>query len=85
VLKPFQDPNEMDMTLPEITPRLGIGERLLAEALASYLRTIRSGNSRAGQHLSRGQGLTVEEQLGLSVFRVKGNCVAWSRRPEFLR
>jgi hypothetical protein len=39
VLKPIQDPHEMDMTLPEITARLGIGERLLAEALASYLRT----------------------------------------------
>ena len=48
MLKPFQDPNEMDMTLPEITPRLGIGERLLAEALASYLRTIRSGRLPCG-------------------------------------
>jgi len=83
VLKPIQDPTEMDMTLAEVTARLGIGERIVAEALASYVRTIRSGNSPVDRYLTRGQGLTAEEQLGLSVFRVKGNCVACHVGPNF--
>src|SRR5262249_43395894 len=76
VLKPIQDPNEMDMTLEEVISRLGIGQRDLAAALASYVRSIRSGDSPVDQYLARGVGLSSEEQLGLRVFRVKGNCVA---------
>jgi cytochrome c peroxidase len=82
VLKPIQDSNEMDMTLAEATARLGIGERALAEALASYVRTIRSGNSRLDQYLSRSEGLSPEEQLGLRVFRLRGNCVACHVGPN---
>jgi len=83
VLRPIQDPNEMDMTLPEVAARLGIDSRTLAAALATYIRTIRSGNSRVDQFLTRGDGLTPDEQLGLRVFRVKGNCVACHVGPNF--
>jgi cytochrome c peroxidase len=83
VLKPIQDPIEMDMTLEEVTTRLGIGQHDLAGALASYVRSIRSGNSRVDQYLARGVGLSPEEQLGLRVFRVKGNCVACHVGPNF--
>jgi cytochrome c peroxidase len=83
VLKPIQDPNEMDMTLEEVTSRLGIGQRDLAAALASYVRSIRSGDSPLDQYLARGVGLSPEEQLGLRVFRVKGNCVACHVGPNF--
>ncbi len=83
VLKPIQDRNEMDMTLPEVTVRVGIDERDLANALASYVRTIRSGSSRVDQYLASSEGLSPEEQLGLRVFRVKGNCVACHVGPNF--
>lgn len=83
VLKPIQDPNEMDMTLTEVTGRLGLGPRELAEALSSYVRTIRSGNSRVDRYLSRHGELSPEEELGLRIFRVKGNCVACHVGPNF--
>ena len=83
VLKPIQDPNEMDMTLAEATTRLGITERALAEGLASYVRTIRSGNSRVDKYLSRGAGLSREEEVGMRVFRLKGNCVTCHVGPNF--
>jgi len=83
VLKPIQDPNEMDMTLADVTARVGLSERTLAEALASYVRTIRSGNSRIDQHLSRNAELSPEEKSGMRIFRLKGNCVTCHVGPNF--
>src|SRR6185503_15595702 len=83
VLKPIQDRNEMDMTLPEVTARIGIEERELADALSSYVRTIRSGNSRVDRYVARSEALSPEEQLGLRIFRAKGNCVACHVGPNF--
>jgi cytochrome c peroxidase len=83
VLKPIQDPNEMDMTLAGVTARLGLTERTLAEALASYVRTIRSGNSRVDQRLSGPAGLSQEEESGMGIFRLKGNCVTCHVGPNF--
>ena len=82
-LKPIQDTNELDMTLPEVTARLWMSERTIAEALASYLRTIRSGNSPVDRYLARHEGLSPETELGMRVFRVKGNCVACHVGPNF--
>lgn len=45
VLQPIQDPNEMDMTLAEATARVGVTEADLSRALASYVRSILSGNA----------------------------------------
>jgi cytochrome c peroxidase len=83
VLKPIQDANEMDMTLADVTARLGLSERAISEALASYVRTIRSGNSRVDQHLSRNAELSPEEKSGMRVFRLKGNCVTCHVGPNF--
>ena len=83
VLKPIQDPNEMDMTLADVTTRLGLTERALSDALASYVRTIRSGNCRVDQYLSRGAELSEEEKSGMRVFRLKGNCVTCHVGPNF--
>jgi cytochrome c peroxidase len=83
VLQPIQNPKELGMTLPEVGARLGIDERTLAQSLASYVRTIRSGNSRVDQYLSAYSGLTPQEQLGMRIFRVKGNCVACHVGPNF--
>jgi cytochrome c peroxidase len=84
VLQPILNPKELAMTLPEVTSRVGVDERTLAQALASYVRSIRSGNSRVDQYVISGQpALSPEEQLGLHVFRVKGNCVACHFGPNF--
>lgn len=69
VLMPIEDRNEMGMTVPEVTAIFGISRSTLAEALASYVRSIRSGNSRVDQGR-----LTPEEQLGQRIFSGKGNC-----------
>src|SRR5947207_15478458 len=36
VLKPIQDPNEMDMTLPEASARVGFSAQEISRALSSY-------------------------------------------------
>src|SRR5579862_3058229 len=59
VLKPIEERNEMGMTVAEVTAIFGISRSALAEALASYVRSIRSGNSRVDQGR-----LTTEEQMG---------------------
>ena len=45
VLKPIQDPYEMDMTLPEVSTRIGLSADDISRALASYVRSILSGNA----------------------------------------
>src|SRR5437667_4472069 len=45
VLKPIQDPNEMDMSLPEAAERVGFSVQEMSRALASYVRSILSGDS----------------------------------------
>src|SRR6185436_2998746 len=39
VLKPIQDPNEMDMTLSEAAARVGSPPQAISRALASYVRS----------------------------------------------
>ena len=73
----------MDMTLAGVTARLGLTERTVAEALASYVRTIRSGNSRVDQRLSGTAGLSQQEESGMGIFRLKGNCVTCHVGPNF--
>src|SRR5437016_10470466 len=45
VLKPIQDANEMDLTLPEAAARVGASAQEMSHALASYVRSILSGDS----------------------------------------
>ena len=45
VLKPMQDPNEMDLTLDEASSRVGLDSTTMLRALASYVRSILSGDS----------------------------------------
>src|SRR5690349_14560812 len=46
VLKPIQDPNEMDLTLPEASARVDLDASTISLALATYVRSILSGDSR---------------------------------------
>lgn len=100
VLEPVQDPNELDLDVATLVARLEqhnsypelfqsafsrpLNRQDLARALASYVRTIRSGNApidryRAGQL----DGLSEAEHQGLRIFQSKGNCTACHLGPLF--
>lgn len=84
VLQPIQDPNEMDLTLPEASARVGRAPTEIARALASYVRSILSGNSPFDRFVNGDRtALTVVEHQGLQIFRTKGNCTACHVGPTF--
>jgi cytochrome c peroxidase len=75
VLKPIQDPNEMDLTLEEASARMKLDVPTLSRALASYVRSILSGDSRYDRYINGDRSaLSAEQQRGLQIFRGKGNC-----------
>jgi cytochrome c peroxidase len=77
VLKPIEDPNEMDLPIDEAAARIGLDRETLARALASYVRSILSGDSRYDRFVNGDRGaLSAEEQAGLGIFRGRGNCSA---------
>ena len=77
VLKPIEDPNEMDLTLAEASARVRLPIEDISRALATYVRSILSGNSRFDRYINgERRALSREEQAGLQVFRGKGNCIA---------
>jgi cytochrome c peroxidase len=84
VLQPITNPNEMDMTLAEASARVGMDTETMARALASYVRSILAGDSPYDRFINGDRGaLTREQQLGLQVFRGKGNCTACHVGPNF--
>lgn len=83
VLQPMINPKEMGLTEAEIESRTGMKAADVAAALASYVRTIRSRESRfdwfrAGQT----EMLTADERAGFEVFRGKGQCVTCHGGPN---
>ena len=100
VLQPIQHPMEMDMTLEEVVTRLRENAQYsglfidafgrhpnaddLAQALASYIRTILSGNSPVDRFLyGERDALSERARLGLHVFRSKGTCTSCHLGPTF--
>ena len=84
VLQPIQDQNEMDMTLAEASARVGVSEADLSRALASYVRSILSGDAPFDRFVNGDRkALTAEQQAGLQIFRGKGNCTACHVGPTF--
>jgi cytochrome c peroxidase len=84
VLKPIQDANEMDMTLAEASARVRLPVEDISRALATYVRSILSGDSRFDRYITGSRrALSREEQTGLQVFRGKGNCTACHVGPTF--
>ncbi len=92
VLQPITNPKEMDMTLDEVTARLVAESRYsgrvrtsadLAQALATYVRTILAGDSPYDRHVAGIPGsLSAEALAGLRLFRGKGNCVTCHLGPN---
>ena len=84
VLKPIQDPNEMDLTMAEASARVGIDETTMSRALASYVRSILSGDAPYDRFINGNRrALAPEQQRGLQLFRGKGNCTACHVGPTF--
>ena len=84
VLQPIQDPNEMDMTLPEVSARVGMPIDEVSRSLASFVRSLLSGNSSFDRFINGDRAaLTTEQQAGLQLFRGKANCTACHVGPTF--
>jgi cytochrome c peroxidase len=84
VLKPIQDPNEMDLTLAETSSRVKLPADQISRALASYVRSVLSGNSPFDRFVNGDRtALSPEQQSGLQVFRGRGNCIACHVGPNF--
>jgi cytochrome c peroxidase len=84
VLRPISDPNEMDLPVEEAARRVGLTSDEISHALASYVRSILSGNSDFDRFVGgQRDALSAEEQRGLQVFRGKGNCTACHVGPNF--
>ena len=84
VLKPIEDPNEMDMSLPEAAARVGFSVQEISRALASYVRSILSGDSPFDRYINGDRAaLSIEQQAGLQLFRGKANCAACHVGPNF--
>jgi cytochrome c peroxidase len=84
VLKPIQDPNEMDLPLEEAERRVGLTRDEISRTLSSYVRSILSGNSAFDRFVSGDRAaLSNEEQRGLQIFRGRGNCTSCHVGPNF--
>jgi cytochrome c peroxidase len=84
VLEPIVNPNELGLSLLAIPLRAGLEPSEVAAALATYVRTIRSGASRFDRFTSgEATALTPVELDGLNLFRGKANCVSCHVGPNF--
>lgn len=83
VLEPILNPREMNLTAAEIRLRTGLELQELTKALASYVRTILSGNSPYDRYTAGNtKSLSAEGIRGLEVFRGKGRCSVCHSGPN---
>ena len=82
-LEPIFNPKELGNTEAELERRTGLSAADVAGAIASYLRTIRSGDSRYDQFVAgQTRALNALEKEGLAVFR-NGGCASCHAGPTF--
>jgi cytochrome c peroxidase len=75
VAMPIANPKEMDLDVKEAAIRVGLDTVTLQRALASYVRTILSGNSPYDRFVQGDRdALTADQKLGLQIFRGKAGC-----------
>ena len=83
VLKPIADPNEMDLDPAEAARRVGLTRDELGRRLATYVRSLLSGNSRYDRYMNGDRtALTDEEQRGLRLFTGRGMCLSCHDGPH---
>ncbi|MBL8293631.1 MAG: cytochrome-c peroxidase [Bryobacterales bacterium] len=84
VLEPIFSPIELALSPQELEARFRMPASDIARALASYVRTIRSGSSAFDRYLDGdSKALSHEARRGLDVFRGKANCTACHVGPNF--
>ncbi len=84
VLRPIEDPTEMDLPVAEAARRVGLTSDEVSRALASYVRSILSGDSPFDRFINGDRNaLSADERAGLQIFRGKGNCTACHVGPTF--
>jgi cytochrome c peroxidase len=100
VTQPIEDPNEMASTVGAVVERLGADASYaaafdaafsrpvnavdLARALATYLRTVRSGDAPYDRFVDNQSGaLGPQAQTGLRLFRSKARCTFCHIEPTF--
>lgn len=75
VLGPIANPLEMDLDPAEAARRTGLSLEAMQAALASYVRTIRSGDSPYDRYLAGdAAALDAGQKQGLELFRGKAGC-----------
>lgn len=83
-LEPILNPKEMALTEPDIERKTGLKTAEVTAALASFVRTIRSGDSPYDRYtLGRSSALSDLEKAGLELFRGKGRCIDCHVGPNF--
>jgi cytochrome c peroxidase len=84
VLQPIRDPNEMDLTLADAAARTGVDATTMSQALASYVRSILSGDSPYDRFVAGDrEALPADALAGMRIFRGRGNCSACHVGPNF--
>ena len=100
VLQPIENQKELDMTVKKVVVRLKhekdyrelfqtafereVNSEDLAKALASYVRSIMSGNAPVDRYMNgERDALSKRARRGLRIFRGKGNCTACHLGPIF--
>jgi cytochrome c peroxidase len=84
VLRPIEDPNEMDLPAAQAAARVGLSVEDVSRALASYVRSILSGDSPFDRYVNGDRtALSQDQRAGLQIFRGKGNCTACHVGPTF--
>jgi cytochrome c peroxidase len=83
-LDPITNPRELANSIEEVERRTGLKAAEIRDALASYMRTIRSGDSRFDRYTAgRTSALDGLEMEGLTIFRGKSSCTSCHIGPSF--
>jgi len=83
-LEPILNPKELGMTEAEVERRTGLTIGEVTGALASYVRSIRSGDSRFDRYAAgKTNALSDLEKAGLEVFRGRAACFTCHIGPNF--
>lgn len=84
VLQPIENPKEMGLSPAEAAARAGLSITAMQDALASYVRTILSGDAAYDRFLAGDESaLTPAQREGLRLFRGKAGCSACHVGPNF--
>lgn len=83
VTQPISNPKEMDLQVEEAAARAGVDPATLRNALASYVRTILSGDSPYDRYLQGdAAAFTDRQRAGLKLFRGKAGCAGCHVGPN---